>query len=321
MTSKGPRQETSAPLDVRGRPPLVLLWNKLSLFELLHTHRAPHRTPLQRRDPPDSGDALAAKIRASHEETAQSRERVREVLRRAGCEVTEPRRLRRIPDRRHDLVVVVGGDGTVLDVARHVGDTPVLAVNSSPSTSVGHFCRTQADGFEGVLAEVLRGAEEPVSLTRIRVVVGSVPHPDPALNDVLVAHRVPAATSRYILHVGEKSEEQKSSGVWVSTAVGSSGAIRSAGGDLMDPRDDRLQYLVREPFSQSTPGAEPYALIRGFVGREGLAFTSRMMAGGLYLDGRRVAVPLRYGSRAVLTSDATPLRLFLPPGTGRGPGG
>ncbi len=204
----------------------------------------------------------------------------------------------------------------MLDVARHVAETPVLAVNSSPSSSVGHFCRTTAEGFEAVLARVLAGQEVPVSLTRIRIVVDGVPHPDPALNDVLVAHRVPAATSRYILHVGTESEEQKSSGVWVSTAAGSSGAIRSAGGDLMDLGDERLQWVVREPFAHSTPGASHYALLRGFVGREGLGFTSRMMAGGLYLDGRRVAVPLRFGSRAVLTPDATPLRLFLARGEG-----
>lgn len=301
----------------------VLLWTKLSLYELFLARRpgdegAGISGPSAR---VDLRDPLLVKVRSSHEETARSRDRVRSVLRDAGCAVTQPRRLRRVPDGRYDLVVVVGGDGTVLDVARHVRETPVLAVNSSPSTSVGHFCRTPADGFDAVLAAVLKGVEGPASLARIRVVVDGVPHPDPALNDILVAHRVPAATSRYILHVGRESEEQKSSGVWVSTAAGSSGAIRSAGGDLMDLRDDRLQYLVREPFSQSTPGAEPYALVRGFVGREGLVFTSRMMAGGLYLDGRRVAVPLRYGSRAVLTPDATPLRLFLPPGTGRGPAG
>ncbi len=292
-------------------PPRILLWTKRSLHERFQARRASD----------DLADPLMAKVRASHEETVRSRDLVRSILAGAGCQVTQPRRLRRVPDGRYDLIVVVGGDGTVLDVARHVGETPVLAVNSSPSTSVGHFCRTPADGFDAVLAAVLQGAEGPMPLARIRVVVDGVPHPDPALNDVLVAHRVPAATSRYILHVGRESEEQKSSGVWVSTAAGASGAIRSAGGVPMDPRDDRLQYLVREPFTQSTPGALPYSLVRGFAGGEGISFTSRMMAGGIYLDGRRVAVPFRYGARAMLTPDATPLRLFLPPGTGRGPGG
>ncbi len=302
--------------------PRILLWTKLSLYELFRSHRAGGVAGIPKRPvQTDPQDPFLVKVRASHEETARSRDLVARVLREAGCEVTQPRRLVRIPDGRYDLVVVVGGDGTVLDVARHVGETPMLAVNSSPSTSVGHFCRTSADGFGAVLATILAGQEEPVLLTRIRVVVDGVAHPDPVLNDILVAHRVPAATSRYILHVGPISEEQKSSGVWVSTAAGSSGAIRSAGGERMDLRDGRLQYLVREPFSQSTPGAEPYALVRGFVGREGLAFTSRMMAGGLYLDGRRVAVPWRYGSRAVLTPDGTPLRLFLSSGIDHGPGG
>lgn len=295
------------------KPRRILLWTKKSLFELFFDRPPPQGADSTMHRGLDANALLLDKVRASHEENVRSRERVRGVLRKAGVVVVEPRRLRRIPDGRYDLVVVVGGDGTVLDVARHVGVTPVLAVNSSPSTSVGHFCRTTSEAFEGVLAAVLGGAEAPIPLTRIRIVVDDVPHPDPALNDVLVAHRVPAATSRYILHVGSASEEQKSSGVWVSTAAGSSGAIRSAGGEWMDLSDARLQYLVREPFSQSTPRARPYALIRGFVGREGIAFTSRMVAGGLYLDGRRVAVPLRFGSRAILTPDAPPLRMFLDP--------
>jgi len=291
----------------------ILLWNKLSLYEMFS------KRPSDRlRIGPGgwverAGSAVPEKVRTSHEETLRSRETVRSVLAEFGLPYTEPHRLRRIPDGRFALVVVVGGDGTVLDVARWVGSTPVLAVNSSPSTSVGHFCRTVAGGFREVLAAILAAQETPTPLARIEVVVDGRTHPHPALNDVLVAHRVPAATSRYILHVGSDQEEQKSSGVWVSTAAGGSGAIASAGGERMDLRDTRLQFLVREPFSQSTPGARPYRLLRGFVGPDGVSFTSRMVYGGLYLDGRRVAVPFGYGSFATLRPTAAPLNLYLPP--------
>lgn len=279
----------------------VLLWTKRSFYELFGGNKGLQNAPASQLE----------RIRRSHEETVRAREKVREVLFRAHVRLKEPKRLGRIEDGRFDLVVVVGGDGTVLDVARHVGSTPVIAVNSSPSTSVGHFCRTSAEGFEEVIRKVIEGEEKPIALTRIRTVVDGVAHKYPALNDVLFAHRVPAATSRYIIHVGGDAEEQKSSGVWVSTAAGSSGAIRSAGGQIMNLEDSRLQYFVREPFVQSTPGGQPYRLVRGFVGPEGIKFTSRMIMGALYFDGRRVALPVGYGSVVVLLPDAPPLRLYL----------
>lgn len=285
--------------------PRVLLWNKASLLELLERKGGEGIFGGLGME-----DALQ-KIRASHEETVRSRQLVREVLEELGCFVKEPSRLRVVPMEAFDLVVVVGGDGTVLDVARFIDGTPILAVNSSPTTSVGHFCRTTADGFREVLKRVLKGAEEPKTLTRIAVEVDGKGYRFPALNDVLVAHKVPAATSRYVIRVGEEAEEQKSSGVWVATAAGSSGAILSAGGEAMDIRDRRLQFLVREPFFHSTPGARQYRLLRGFVGEEGIEFISRMMEGGLYLDGRRIAIPFRYGSRARLSPNGPVLKIYL----------
>lgn len=286
----------------------VLLTFKVSLFENTGAQRSDRRlTALIR-----AADPMVAKVRSSHEETARSREIVTETLASEGLKVVEVRRLRPVSDERYDLVVVVGGDGTVLDVARFVKSIPILAVNSSPSTSVGHFCCTTAESLGEMLRQVRAGTVTPTALNRIRVAVDGRDHRYPALNDVLLAHRVPAATTRYVIHVGEEEEEQKSSGVWIATAAGSTGGIHSAGGTVMDASDHDLQYLVREPFIQSNPVGRPYRLQQGKVDPRGLAFTSRMIRGGMYLDGRRVAVPVEYGSRITFTPDATPLSIFLP---------
>ncbi|MBL6975282.1 MAG: NAD(+)/NADH kinase [Deltaproteobacteria bacterium] len=286
----------------------VLLTFKISLFENTGAQRSDRRLMALIR----AADPMVAKVRSSHEETARSREIVKETLAAGGLKVVQVRRLRPVSDDRYDLVVVVGGDGTVLDVARFVKSIPILAVNSSPSTSVGHFCCTTAGSLGDMLKQVKEGAARATALNRIRVAVDGKDHRYPALNDVLLAHRVPAATSRYVIHVGNAEEEQKSSGVWIATAAGSTGGIRSAGGAEMDASDHALQYLVREPFIQSNPVGRPYGLQQGKVGPEGLAFTSRMIRGGMYLDGRRVAVPVEYGSRITFTPDAAPLNIFLP---------
>jgi NAD+ kinase len=286
----------------------ILLASKVSLYELAVVRgRDARLTALL-----EAGDPLVAKVGASHRETVHSRVRIAEHLAASGMHVTAVDRAGSVPDGMYDLVVIVGGDGTVLDMARHVRTTPVLAVNSSPGTSVGTFCVATAETFPGCLEAVAAGRMEPRAVPRIRLAVAGRHYRFPALNDVLFAHRVPAATSRYIIHAGEKSEEQRSSGVWISTGAGSTGAMLSAGGEVMSAVDGRLQFLVREP-CRGVPGSG-YHLLRGMVGDDGLSITSRIMGGAAYLDGRRVAVRVGYGERLDLASDAEPLRIFLPDG-------
>jgi NAD+ kinase len=287
--------------------------SKVTLFEM---------SDLERRDPNlvrllRDRDPLVARIESSHLETLYARERVRKLLIESGVRVVDARRLGRIPNGRYDLIVCVGGDGTVLNVARHVDSTPILAVNSSPSTSVGWFTCATADSLPDMLAHILEGATDPVSLARIRMTIDGKSYSQPVLNDVLVANSVPSATSRYILRANGREEEQKSSGVWVATAAGSTGAIRSAGGRVQDIRDRRLQYLVREPFHGSPSGR--LQLLKGMVGDEGVGFVSRMIHGMVFLDGRQQGLPIGFGSSVSLTPDGPPLRLFL--GTGRGRAG
>ena len=52
--------------------------------------------------------------------------------------VIDRRKLR--PGLRADLVIAVGGDGTVLAAAHAAGDMPILGVNSMPGRSGGFFC-------------------------------------------------------------------------------------------------------------------------------------------------------------------------------------
>jgi NAD+ kinase len=116
-----------------------------------------------------------------------------------------------------------------------------------------------------------------------------------AFNDVLIAHRNPAAMTRYRLTVGAAPEDQRSSGLWVSTAAGSTAGIRSAGGRRMPITSKRLQYLVREPY---TWPQRRYRLARGLVSRLGLQTLTVDL--GLWIDGSRVRYDLGLGDRVEL---------------------
>jgi NAD+ kinase len=129
-----------------------------------------------------------------------------------------------------------------------------------------------------------------------------------ALNDLLVAHANPAAMTSYILDIGSVSESQRSSGLWIATAAGSTAAIRAAGGRILPLRSRKLQYLVREPYNGDRCR---YRLRQGIIGPETLlAVTSRTRRGRLFIDGPHLHFFLGLGDVLTVTTAATPLRVL-----------
>jgi NAD+ kinase len=206
--------------------------------------------------------------------------------------------------RKYDLVVSLGGDGTFFAAARWVGGTPVLGINSDPENSLGLWTCADRWSFQKPLEQALAGRLRPVLLHRMSVAVNGRPLRVPAFNDVLFAHKNPAAMTRYRLTVRGRSEDQKSSGLWCSTAAGSTAGIRSAGGERMPVDSRRLQFLVREPYAWPV---RRYRLARGFAAK--LSLTTFMMESAIWIDGSRVRHDLRLGDRVDLSS-GPPLRVL-----------
>jgi NAD+ kinase len=124
-------------------------------------------------------------------------------------------------DRQHladvDLMVAVGGDGTVLSAAHFLdhGTIPLLGINSDPNVSHedrsvtknmderkshGALCMCTARDMDGQLAAVLSGGGHVQLRTRLRCTVKSTFSETrlvPALNDLLLANPSPAAVSRF----------------------------------------------------------------------------------------------------------------------------
>ena len=259
------------------------------------------------------GDPTARRLPAAHREHRRTVDEVRRSLRARGLGWNEvpghplTSRARRLLARA-DLVVTIGGDGTLLAASHHVTEGAVLAVNSAPGDSIGHFCAARRTTFAGRLRAILGGRLRPSELARLALRVDGRLLPEPALNDVLVAHAVPAATTRYRLAIGRRTEEQRSSGLWISTAAGSTAGIRSAGGRVMPRGSRRLQFRVRELLRE--PGRR-YALVHGFVEPgASLALSSKMPEGRLWIDGARTGYRFPFGARLVADASAPPLRIF-----------
>lgn len=208
------------------------------------------------------------------------------------------------------FVVSVGGDGTLLAASHWVTGAALLGVNSAPRSSVGYLTLARRATVARILARIERGALLPQPVARLEVELAGQLLP-PALNDVLVAHERPAATSRYRLRLGRRSEEHRDSGLWIATPAGSTAGIRSAGGKALPLTAHRLQFRAREVYQVR---GRPAALESGFVAPgENLVVESAMESGWLFPDGARMAVRFPFGARAVFRVAEQPLLLFADP--------
>ncbi len=208
-----------------------------------------------------------------------------------------------------DLVVTLGGDGTLLLTSHLVGrDVPMVAVNSSPETSVGFFCAGSGRDVGSILDAALRGKLKATKLTRMQVEVdGRLIHRR-ILNDVLFSHSCPAAATRYVLSHRGREEEQLSSGLWVGPAAGSTAAQHSAGGKVLPAGSRKIQFVVREPYHGLGPRIR---LVTGLVSPGSvLSIRSKIREGMLYMDGHDRTEPVDIGSEVRLSESPEPLTLL-----------
>jgi NAD+ kinase len=146
-------------------------------------------------------------------------------------------------------------------------------------------------------------------LTRMRVELNGRVLSSRVLNDALVCHASPAATSRYILRIERPGrvdeEDQRSSGLWIGPAAGSTAAQKSAGGRVLPLSSKRLQYVVREPY---TPVGVPFRFPVGTVREDQrLVILSKMRDAKIFLDGPHIVFDVTVGDVLTLRRSDEPL--------------
>jgi NAD+ kinase len=257
----------------------------------------------------EAGDETVRRMRPGHADHMETIDEVRRALAELKTDV-------KVYDRPHefrvedgcDLVVTVGGDGTLLAASHGIpAGIPLVGVNSAPSHSVGFFCAVKKGAVRESLEEALTGALRRVELARMSVELNGKPLQTRVLNEALFCHASPAATSRYILRLvsvpaaaagaaaaqGERErervvseEEQKSSGIWIGPPAGSTAAQRSAGGRVLPLSSQKIQYVVREPY-QANGHALRMALGLALED-QALVIKSQMRQARVFLDGDHI---------------------------------
>jgi NAD+ kinase len=261
------------------------------------------------------GDRTARRLIQAHDEHNRTAETVRNALARRGVrfkELLSPKLATSEARRRlaeADFIITVGGDGTALNSSHYVRDGHLLAVNSAPRDSIGHFCFATGADFTEKLDRVLSSRLRPIKLARLEVALDGKAVAELALNDVLIVHECPAATTRYIIEIGAREEEHRSSGLWVATAAGSTAGIKSAGGRRLPLGSRRMQYLIRELYRER---GRSYNLTRGLVEEgEEIIVASKMPEGMLYIDGSRTSYRFPFGMRSRIRVAELSLKIYL----------
>jgi NAD+ kinase len=282
------RMPRAAPAHGRSRAPRVLVIYKKSTYQVMIGERKNPRARalLERKD------RSVERMLASHEDHVHTIAETRSLLERLNVDTTFRYRATADKTEHFDLVISLGGDGTLLTASHLVGTQPVLGINTAPRDSIGYFCGGTKDNLEEVLVSAVQGTLPGVELARVEITLDGEVLSRRVLNDVLFCHEIPAATARYLIRLGETEEEHRSSGLWVGPAAGSTAAQRSAGGRVLPPTSQQIQFVVREPYM---PNGTRYTLAKGlFTDGQQLLVTSKIHGGRIYVDGphlkRRVAL-------------------------------
>lgn len=174
---------------------------------------------------------------------------------------------------RDDLLVVLGQDGLVANTVKYLDGQPVIGVNPDLGRWDGVLLPYRVADLRDIVCDVFDDhfSVRDVTLARAELTDGQVLH---AVNDFYIGAKS-HVSSRYRIEIGGRAEDQSSSGIIVSTGVGSTGwfksvlagaagianaigqknvSIHSKNNFTWESR--YLYYTVREPFPSAATGSD-----------------------------------------------------------------
>jgi NAD+ kinase len=284
----------------------VLVLHKKSTFQLQAIeHREIRFVKLL-----EQGHPVVTRVKLAHSEHEDSLKRLGDELSRRNIEYKILARSElSAPVSDVDLLISVGGDGTFLDASHYLDSVPILGINSSGSSSFGHLCSANEKTLSKILDDIEADRMRPHKLMRLALYLNGELLPVLILNELLVSHSNPAATSRYFIQLRGDREEQRSSGIWIGPATGSTGSIRSAGGEVMPITDTQFQYLVREPCIRPH---ENWKLTKGILAAdESVTIISQMRTGAIFVDGTHIDYQFYLGDELTVKASPKNLNAFV----------
>jgi NAD+ kinase len=209
-----------------------------------------------------------------------------------------------------DLMIVLGGDGTLLSAARALGThkVPILAVNLG---GLGFLTSVTLDELYPLLEHVVAGrhlTSERMMLDAAVLRSGQAAEPQCALNDAVVNKAALARMLDFDVHVdGNHVGRYRADGLVVATPTGSTAYSLAAGGPIIDPD---LDAFVITPICPHMLTNRP--LVIPDTARIDLDFTAAEEPVFITLDGQ-IGFQLKPKDHVTITKSKNRVSLVRPP--------
>ncbi|MDC1361108.1 NAD(+)/NADH kinase [Gammaproteobacteria bacterium] len=204
-----------------------------------------------------------------------------------------------------DLLIVFGGDGTLLGAARKfiASEIPLLGINLG---TLGFLTDINIENFESVIHDILKGDFVVEERSLVEAHFGN--QEVFGLNEILIHSGSYAQLMRYRLLIdGQMVYEQRSDGLIVATPTGSTAYALSAGGSIIHPELDlwniipmMSQSLSSRPLIVSNKKSLEIQLIQGPLDHAMIC-----------VDGQQ-DIPIQYNESIVIRKKETSLRIIHP---------
>jgi len=175
-----------------------------------------------------------------------------------------------------DVVVTVGGDGTILRTLEKV-EKPVFAINSG---GMGFLTEVESKYAMDGLQRVMDGDYNVEERAKLKVVVDDERLPDAANEVTVQTDRIAKIMYLKILVENELVETYGADGVIVATPTGSTSYALSAGGPILDPAVDAM---VVTPIAAFKLSARPWVVPLGK--KVGIRLLPKSKESKLVIDG------------------------------------
>ena len=202
---------------------------------------------------------------------------------------------------KNDIIVVLGQDGLVANTLKYVGNQLVIAINPDPKRWDGVILPFKVNDVPKIMLDVLKGIRKYRLITMAKIQLNNGQNLY-GVNDIFIGPKSHTSI-RYEINIGNSKENQSSSGIIVSTGLGSTGWLKSIlagakgiGNTIGNPLNieilknnftwdsNYLFYTVREPFPSMVTNAE---LVFGTIkNNEKMKLVSHMPENGvIFSDG------------------------------------
>ena len=207
-----------------------------------------------------------------------------------------------------DLVVVVGGDGSLLGVSRDIRhrSVPMVGVNRG---GLGFLAAVSPELLSEEFGKIWQGQytlEDHFFLNADILRGGKLLSSSTALNDIVVQPRDIPRMIEFELWVDEEFVyDQRSDGVIVASPTGSTAYALSAGGPIMHPNLDAIVIVPMFPHTLTS---------RPLVVRGDAAIRLQTVQPAQVSCDSQVVVPIEKGDELIIKKSQKPLKLLYPKG-------